>query len=705
MNSNNQIILIGIIITIFLSIFFFNIQNDRQNEYIKTDAKLDGLKKINNLNNLKLTLQNKRGISQLKNTDSISSKTLISDKNLINSLEKLNLNDEINILNQIIEEIDILSKVTLFNKYTKIIKSLDDITITTAYNSNLLFESQSDINILVTTFIFNVSAAIEDIGQLRAIGTKILSNKNHERKDLYIIKSSINDFLKNIEKIKFLTKNLPLEERNNFTFLINETISSYLSTNNIIRNIMKNKYIISSEKYFLKTTMIFEDINTIFKLSNDIINQKLNKRKDTLRSDLIFYTILYILLVILIFASIYFISRKVSIDRKIQFKQKEKENFINILRSDYSKIFTLKKICDSSLLHLIEKFNAINGSLYLYNEVNSKLYLASTYGIKYDELEDTLELNQNRISQNILEKKINILHIDTDTDIGNTNIKCTKYITIPLLEFDQSIGTIQLSFDNNFKNIDLDFLQQSASLMATYINKASFEDESSKYLNLIDQNILMSKTDLDGNIIEVSESLCSLTQYSKEELIGQSHSILQHEDTTQDHLDNIWNVLSQGETWKGESKNRRKDGSFYWLDSIITPDRDINENIIGYTAIRHNITDRKHIEQIAITDGLTSLHNRRHFDDVFPQQIKIAKREKSFLCFVLMDIDHFKQYNDTYGHQEGDTTLKLVAKALKDTLKRPTDFTFRLGGEEFGLLYHLTNINDAVTIANEARIS
>ncbi len=68
-----------------------------------------------------------------------------------------------------------------------------------------------------------------------------------------------------------------------------------------------------------------------------------------------------------------------------------------------------------------------------------------------------------------------------------------------------------------------------------------------------------------------------------------------------------------------------------------------------------------------------------------------------------MDIDHFKQYNDTYGHQDGDTTLKLVANALKKTLNRPDDYTFRLGGEEFGLLYHITNEEDGLNIANQAR--
>jgi diguanylate cyclase (GGDEF)-like protein/PAS domain S-box-containing protein len=206
-------------------------------------------------------------------------------------------------------------------------------------------------------------------------------------------------------------------------------------------------------------------------------------------------------------------------------------------------------------------------------------------------------------------------------------------------------------------------------------------------------------------MIEVSEEFCNLSQYPKEKLLGKTHRVLRHKDMPKEIFEDMWGTITKGEVWKGELKNRKKDGSFYWVSSVITPDCDINGNVIGYTALRHDITDRKKIEEIAITDGLTSLFNRRHFDAIFPQQLAIAKRSKKLLAFVLIDIDHFKQYNDTYGHQEGDVTLKLVATALKKTLNRTNDYTFRLGGEEFGLLYHIEHEEDGLTIANQAKVN
>jgi len=232
--------------------------------------------------------------------------------------------------------------------------------------------------------------------------------------------------------------------------------------------------------------------------------------------------------------------------------------------------------------------------------------------------------------------------------------------------------------------------------MGTYINKAQKDEESLKYMKLIDKNVLISKTDLDGNMIEVSDYFCKLSKYSKDELIGENHRILKHEDMENDFFKNLWDTIIEGKIWKGDIKNKTKDGGFYWADTTISPDCDINGNIIGYTVIRNDITDKKLIEEISITDGLTSLYNRRHFDNVFEQQIKQSKRDKNLLAFLIIDIDHFKQYNDTYGHQEGDKTLQLVAKALSETLKRPNDYTFRLGGEEFGLLYHIEDIDGAI---------
>jgi diguanylate cyclase (GGDEF)-like protein len=102
------------------------------------------------------------------------------------------------------------------------------------------------------------------------------------------------------------------------------------------------------------------------------------------------------------------------------------------------------------------------------------------------------------------------------------------------------------------------------------------------------------------------------------------------------------------------------------------------------------------LEKEVNQDGLTGLYNRRYFDMIFPKELSRARRDKLAFTFVMMDIDHFKQYNDTYGHSEGDTVLKSIAKYLNDKLSRAGDFCFRLGGEEFGFFF-TGNTLDEVT--------
>lgn len=107
----------------------------------------------------------------------------------------------------------------------------------------------------------------------------------------------------------------------------------------------------------------------------------------------------------------------------------------------------------------------------------------------------------------------------------------------------------------------------------------------------------------------------------------------------------------------------------------------------------------KKLETVSYTDSLTSLHNRRYFNFIYDKELKRAKRERSHITFMMLDIDFFKQYNDTYGHIEGDYALKSVAKVLKDTLQRPGDYIFRLGGEEFGVLLTQTDAQSSEKLA------
>ncbi len=111
----------------------------------------------------------------------------------------------------------------------------------------------------------------------------------------------------------------------------------------------------------------------------------------------------------------------------------------------------------------------------------------------------------------------------------------------------------------------------------------------------------------------------------------------------------------------------------------------------------------KQIELLSVTDAMTTLFNRRYFDNIFKKQQRIQQRAKKNLIFIMMDIDHFKQYNDTYGHQAGDDALIAVATSLKDTLRRPDDLVFRLGGEEFGVLCNSMNEKEAYDFAEKLR--
>ncbi len=119
--------------------------------------------------------------------------------------------------------------------------------------------------------------------------------------------------------------------------------------------------------------------------------------------------------------------------------------------------------------------------------------------------------------------------------------------------------------------------------------------------------------------------------------------------------------------------------------------------------LSHEMKERKQreneLKRLSMIDGLTGISNRRFFDETIEREWRLAVRNGHPLSLILFDIDHFKNYNDVYGHQCGDEALKAIAKASAEELKRPTDVIARYGGEEFAVILPNTNSQGAYYIA------
>ncbi len=224
-----------------------------------------------------------------------------------------------------------------------------------------------------------------------------------------------------------------------------------------------------------------------------------------------------------------------------------------------------------------------------------------------------------------------------------------------------------------------------------------------EYLGIVDRNVITSSTDVQGTIVDVSQAFCDISGYRREELIGHSHNIVRHPDMPHTLYEEMWATVRRGEIWYGEIKNRRKDGTAYWVDAVLAPQFDEVGRITGYTAIRQDITDRKRAEALAVTDELSGLFNRRHFNRTLEAECHRAMRDGRRMAFAIMDIDHFKPYNDTYGHLMGDEVIRSVGEVLLRYTRRSGDFAFRLGGEEFGILLSFTDTAAVFTYVDDIR--
>lgn len=211
-------------------------------------------------------------------------------------------------------------------------------------------------------------------------------------------------------------------------------------------------------------------------------------------------------------------------------------------------------------------------------------------------------------------------------------------------------------------------------------------------------------TDYKANIEYINAAFLKITGYTQAEVMGKNPRFLKAGITPQSVYDDMWLTLNRGETWHGELTNRKKDGTEYIHSTNIAPVVDGNGRTTHYIAIEEDISERirneEHIRYLANYDPLTGLPNRRQMDDHLNYTLSLAKRNEGHFAVMFLDLDHFKNINDTLGHKSGDLLLIELSKRLTTAL-REEDTVSRMGGDEFVLLLPETEANGAAQVAQK----
>ena len=279
------------------------------------------------------------------------------------------------------------------------------------------------------------------------------------------------------------------------------------------------------------------------------------------------------------------------------------------------------------------------------------------------------------------------------------------------------------------RDVELDLTRKDGSLLPVLLSASATLDESGTYVasratlfditDLAEANRKLRQaatvfehtrdailiTDGGGNIVAVNKAFSDITGYRPDEVIGKNPRLLKSQRQDQEFYRQMWGALEATGNWQGEIWDRKKSGDTFPTWQNITAVRDSAGNITEYISVFSDITTIKNTEQRLLTlayhDPLTGLPNRLLFSDRLDRAIEHAKRHKSKVALLMLDLDRFKLINDTLGHAAGDQLLQVIAGRLNDSI-RAEDTIARLGGDEFAIVTgNLDNIDDAAMLAQK----
>lgn len=233
------------------------------------------------------------------------------------------------------------------------------------------------------------------------------------------------------------------------------------------------------------------------------------------------------------------------------------------------------------------------------------------------------------------------------------------------------------------------------------INQVNYSlKELQDIFSAMNSSIIVAITDRTGKITFVNDHFCKISKYTREELMGQDHRLLNSGFHPKSFFREMWKTIGKGDMWNGEVCNRAKDGSLYWVKTTIIPFLDDQDKPYQYIAIRVDITaqkDIKKITHIAYHDELTGLPNRRKLEQRLENELHQSRRTSEKFALFFIDVNRFKNINDGLGHIIGDMFLVEMANRLRNIDYTSNSF-YRHNSDEFVMI-----LNDVSRIEEMAK--
>jgi len=354
---------------------------------------------------------------------------------------------------------------------------------------------------------------------------------------------------------------------------------------------------------------------------------------------------------------------------------------------------SLEELANNTIVFLCSYLKAQIGAAYLFYEKENALLLNGRYAFSSaSDIKEKFMLNEGLIGQAAQEQKqisitdIAVEHIRITSSVLNAKPK--QLLITPFLFEGKTMGVIEIGRLTDFNETEKEFINASMKSIAISINTAFNQEalremlekiqaqngemeisalEIEQQLHSLNQAAILSIADANGDIIYANDNFCKISKYPMEELLGKNHNVLKSGKQPDGLFIGMWKMISSGRTWKGEIMNKAKDGTFYWVDTTITPFKGIDGKIEKYVAIRFDITNTKNQMEELAKQGeelQTQQEELKQMNEELEEQAQSLKQQQEELQMTNEELEEQTQSLET-KNLEVETSKKDIEQKTK----------------------------------------